>query len=144
MGIPFYGKEYNASDINQPFTGSDVAKLYNEYHGLINNGWEYVWDSDGQVPYLKSDTQNKIITIDDSLSVSKKSSYAISNNLGGLMIWALGYDYVDGDQKLNDGRIIVNRRCCKVAPTMPFSITPPLSPWRRPRIRPTLVINVSH
>ena len=52
------------------------------------------------MPYLKSDTQNKIITIDDSLSISKKSSYAISNNLGGLMIWALGYDYVDGDQKL--------------------------------------------
>ena len=100
VGIPFYGKEYNASDINQPFTGSDVARLYNEYHGLINNGWEYVWDSDGQVPYLKSDTQDKIITIDDSLSISKKSSYAISNNLGGLMIWALGYDYVDGDQKL--------------------------------------------
>ena len=100
VGIPFYGKEYNASDINQPFTGSDVAKLYNEYHGLINNGWEYVWDSDGQVPYLKSDTQNKIITIDDSLSISKKSSYAISNNLGGLMIWALGYDYVGGNQKL--------------------------------------------
>ena len=40
-------------DINQAFTGNDVARLYNEYHGLINNGWEYVWDSDGQVPYLK-------------------------------------------------------------------------------------------
>ena len=100
VGIPFYGKEYNAADINQPFTGNEVARVYNEYHELINNGWEYVWDSDGQVPYLKSDTQNKIITIDDSLSVSKKSSYAISNNLGGLMIWALGYDYVGGDQKL--------------------------------------------
>ena len=50
VGIPFYGKEYNASDINQPFAGSDVAILYNEYHGLINNGWEYLWDRDGQVP----------------------------------------------------------------------------------------------
>jgi len=99
-GIPFYGKEYNTTDINQPFAGGDVARLYNEYHGLINNGWEYVWDNDGQVPYLKSETQNKIITIDDSLSVSKKSVYAISKNLGGLMIWALGYDYIDGDQKL--------------------------------------------
>ena len=67
---------------------------------MINNGWDYIWDSDGQVPYLKSTSEDKIITIDDSLSVSKKSSYAISNNLGGLMIWALGYDYVGGDQKL--------------------------------------------
>ena len=100
VGIPFYGKEYNAADINQPFTGNEVARVYNEYHGLINNGWDYIWDSDGQVPYLKSTSEDKIITIDDSLSVSKKSSYAISNNLGGLMIWALGYDYVGGDQKL--------------------------------------------
>ena len=68
-------------DINQPFTGGDVAKLYNEYHGLINNGWEYVWDSDGQVPYLKSDTQNKIITIDDSLSVSKKAFMLFQQSL---------------------------------------------------------------
>ena len=73
---------------------------YNEYYGLINNGWDYIWNSDGQVPYLKNTTEDKIITIDDSLSVSIKSGYAISNNLGGLMIWALGYDYIDGTQKL--------------------------------------------
>ena len=100
VGIPFYGKEYNASDINQPFTGGEVARYYNEYHGLINNGWDYIWDSDGQVPYLKNTTEHKIITIDDSLSVSIKSEYAILNNFGGLMIWALGYDYIDGTQKL--------------------------------------------
>jgi chitinase len=100
VGIPFYGKEYNTSDINQPFTGDAVARLYNEYHGLINNGWNYIWDSNGQVPYLQNTNQNKIITIDDSLSVSIKSGYAISNNLGGLMIWALGYDYIEGEQKL--------------------------------------------
>ena len=100
VGIPFYGKEYNTSGINQAFTGDAVARLYNEYHGLINNGWNYIWDSNGQVPYLQNTSQNKIITIDDSLSVSIKSGYAISNNLGGLMIWALGYDYIGGEQKL--------------------------------------------
>ena len=100
VGIPFYGKEYNTSGINQAFTGDVVSRLYNEYHGLINNGWNYIWDSNGQVPYLQNTSQNKIITIDDSLSVSIKSGYAISNNLGGLMIWALGYDYTEGEQKL--------------------------------------------
>ena len=100
VGIPFYGKEYNTSGINQAFTGDVVSRLYNEYHGLINNGWNYIWDSNGQVPYLQNTSQNKIITIDDSLSVSIKSGYAISNNLGGLMIWALGYDYIGGEQKL--------------------------------------------
>ena len=67
---------------------------------LINNGWNYIWDNDGQVPYLQNTSQTKIITIDDSVSVSIKSGYAISNNLGGLMIWALGYDYIGGIQKL--------------------------------------------
>jgi len=60
VGIPFYGKEYNASDINQAFTGDVVSRLYNEYHGLINNGWNYIWDSNGQVPYLQNTSQNKI------------------------------------------------------------------------------------
>ena len=100
VGIPFYGKEYNTSDINQSFTGDVVSRLYNEYHGLIGNSWNYIWDNSGQVPYLQNDSQTKIITIDDSLSVSLKSEYAISNNLGGLMIWSLGSDYIEGEQKL--------------------------------------------
>ena len=100
MGIPFYGKEYNTTNINESFTGDVVARLYNEYHGLIDNGWNYIWDDSGQVPYLQNDSQTKIITIDDSMSVSLKSEYAISNNLGGLMIWALGYDYIESEQKL--------------------------------------------
>ena len=100
VGIPFYGKEYNTSGINQPFTGEVISRVYNEYDMLINNGWNYIWDNDGQVPYLQNTSQTKIITIDDSVSVSIKSGYAISNNLGGLMIWALGYDYIGGSQKL--------------------------------------------
>ena len=100
VGIPFYGKEYNTTDINEPFTGDVVSRLYNEYHGLIGNGWNYIWDNSGQVPYLQNDSQTKIITIEDSLSVSLKSEYAIANNLGGLMIWSLGSDYIEGGQKL--------------------------------------------
>ena len=100
VGIPFYGKEYNTSGINQPFTGEVISRVYNEYDMLINNGWNYIWDNNGQVPYLQNTSQTKIITIDDSVSVSIKSGYAISNNLGGLMIWALGYDYIGGSQKL--------------------------------------------
>jgi chitinase len=100
LGIPFYGKEYNASNINESFTGDVVSRLYNEYHGLIGNGWNYIWDSNGQVPYLQNTSQTKIISIDDSLSVSIKSEYAISNNLGGLMIWSLGSDYIESEQIL--------------------------------------------
>jgi len=100
IGIPFYGKEYNATDINHSFTGQTITRLYNECHGLIGNGWNYMWDNIGLSPYLQNNSQSKIITFDDSLSVSLKSEYVISNNLGGLMIWALGYDEINGEQKL--------------------------------------------
>lgn len=100
LGIPFYGKQYNATDINQPFTGTVLDKRYYEVQGLIETGWNYVWDNDGQVPYTYNNEQTKVITFDDSLAVSIKSEYAIANNLGGLMIWALGYDKVDLEQEL--------------------------------------------
>ena len=100
MGLAFYGKEYNSSNINQSFSGEVLTKIYSEYIPLINNGWNYYWDSLGQVPFLINSTQNKIITMEDSTSISLKCQYARQNNLGGMMIWALSYDYVGGNQLL--------------------------------------------
>ena len=100
MGLAFYGKEYNSSNINQPFSGEVLTKIFSEYATLINNGWDYYWDSLGQVPFLINSTQNKIITMEDSISISLKCQYARQNNLGGMMIWALSYDYVGGNQLL--------------------------------------------
>lgn len=100
MGLAFYGKEYNSSTINQSFTGDVLTRIYSEYAPLIDNGWDYYWDPLGQVPFLINTTQNKIITIEDSLSISLKCQYARQNNLGGMMIWALSYDYVGGNQLL--------------------------------------------
>ncbi len=100
MGLAFYGKEYNSSNINQSFSGEVLTKIYSEYAPLINNGWDYYWDFLGQVPFLINSTQNKIITIEDSISISLKCQYARQNNLGGMMIWALSYDYVGGNQLL--------------------------------------------
>ena len=100
IGLAFYGKQYNAADINQPFLGEVQTLLYNQYEFLINNGWEYIWDYTGQVPYLRSTAQDKIITIEDSTSIAKKSNYVKNNQIGGLMIWALSYDIINGKQKL--------------------------------------------
>ena len=100
LGLPFWGKKYNATDINMPFTGEVVDKLYSEIPSLINNGWSYEWDSIAYSPYLKKDDGTKIITFDDEESIKYKCDFAHTRSLGGVMIWALSYDLVQGEQRL--------------------------------------------
>ena len=100
IGLAFYGKQYNALDINQSFQGEVASLLYNQYEHYINNGWDYNWDNTAQSPYLRNSAQDQIITIEDSNSIARKSDYVKNNQIGGLMIWALSYDYVGGNQLL--------------------------------------------
>ena len=100
IGLAFYGKQYNTIDINQSFQGEVVALLYNQYEVYINNGWDYTWDNTAQNPYLHNSELGQIITIEDSISIARKSDYVKNNQIGGVMIWALGYDIIDGEQKL--------------------------------------------
>ena len=100
LGLPFWGKKYNASDINMSFSGDVVDKFYPEIINLIDNGWTYEWDSVARCPYLRNDEQSKIITFDDEESIKYKCEFAHDRSLGGVMIWALSYDLVQGEQKL--------------------------------------------
>ena len=100
LGLPFWGKRYDASDINESFTGTVVDKRYYEIPELIGNGWTYQWDSDAYCPYLAKDDQTKILTFDDPESIRHKCEYALERELGGVMIWALGYDVTGNGQEL--------------------------------------------
>ena len=100
LGLPFWGKRYYASDINQSFTGDVADKRYNEIPNLIGNGWEYNWDNNAHCPYLRKDDYSRIITYDDPESIGYKCEYAIELELGGVMIWALGYDETTNGQVL--------------------------------------------
>ena len=100
LGLPFWGKKYITSDINGSFSGEVNDLRYYEIPGLIGNGWEYQWDSDAYCPYLIKDDQSKILTYDDQESIRYKCEYAIEKELGGVMIWALGYDMTSNGQEL--------------------------------------------
>jgi len=100
IGLAFYGKQYNATNINQSYQGEVVSLLYNQYKNYFNNDWEYIWDNTAQSPYLRNSDQDQIITIEDSTSVARKVDYVKNNQIGGLMLWALSYDIVDGKQEL--------------------------------------------
>ena len=100
MGIPFWGKKYQTSTINGSFSGDVVDMRYYEIIGLIDNGWNYNWDDVAKCPYLVKEDQSKIITYDNPLSIQLKCQYASERNLGGVMVWALGYDDIASDESL--------------------------------------------
>lgn len=101
LGIPFYGRQFNASELYGPSTGGDVTYNYSDIAGfLAGGGWQRYWDSTSAVPYLLNDGRTRFITYDDSLSVSYKVQFARERGLGGVMIWALGQDVVGGTSAL--------------------------------------------
>jgi len=100
LGLPFWGIQFNASNINGSFTGSTVDIRYSEIPGMINNGWTYHWDSIAYCPYLINDEQTNVLVYDNPESITYKCEYAIERELGGVMIWALGYDVTSNGQEL--------------------------------------------
>jgi GH18 family chitinase len=91
LGMPFYGKECNASRLYGAATSwSDLE--YTTIAPRLKSGWDYFWDQVSKVPYLLNANRTKFVTFDDSLSLSFKCEYAKTNGLGGVMIWALGQD----------------------------------------------------
>jgi chitinase len=100
LGVPFYGKEFNATGLYQQQSGvTDLT--YTVISPRINNaGWEYYWDDFSLVPYLQNTANTKVVTFDDTISIRVKCEYALDNNLSGMMIWALGQDVIGSSQPL--------------------------------------------
>jgi len=55
-------------------------------------GWVRYWDDTAKVPYLYNATENKFISYDDKESIDLKVKYALSQELGGVMIWEISQD----------------------------------------------------
>jgi chitinase len=100
LGLPFYGKEFQASALNGPKTEPTIDITYADIPGKLSHNWAYLWDSIAQVPYLLAPSGTKLDTFDDSTSLSLKCAYAKSSGLTGVMIWALGQDLFAGRQPL--------------------------------------------
>ena len=98
-GVPFYGWQFNASAMFGPSTGASQLH-HNQIAPLLAAGWTRYWDSTTRVPHLINPAQNRVISYDDSASVSEKCAYVRSRGLGGVIIWALGQDYLNGEQPL--------------------------------------------
>ena len=100
IGVPFYARGFNASGLYQPSSGAGSEFRYSAIPDLINAGWTRHWDDVALVPFLVNSDNTQLISYDDALSVRYKAEYAVSKNLKGLMIWALGQDFIGGEQPL--------------------------------------------
>jgi len=100
MGMPFWGVKWDSPNINEPFTGNTVDIMYYDIPELIGNGWTYFWDYDARCPYLIKDDNTQIITYENQQSIGLKCQYALEQELGGVMIWALSYDKTENGQEL--------------------------------------------
>lgn len=96
LALPYYGQHWKtATSTSESATTSHVGSTrYKDtsIEAATHGGW--IWNSDFEVPwYTWNDGSNwNQIWADNEASLSKKYDLAISNNLGGIGIWALNYD----------------------------------------------------
>lgn len=106
LGIPFYGKMYASSGLNQAWdsltTENPVLGLtYRDVLNNINDSYTYNFDEEAKVPYYISLSENRFISFDDTTSVKIKTEYAINSGLKGVMIWEITQDKLsDNSQPL--------------------------------------------
>ena len=103
MGLPFFGQQFNAATAiyqtnNAPSAGSSPD--YKDIAPLIGSGWTAYRGATSGVPYLLRNGAAGVISFDDATSIAAKCSFVKNNNLGGVMIWHLGKDFVSGSQPL--------------------------------------------
>jgi len=99
LGIPFYGRSFEAAGLYKPATNSQYY-VYSEIKKLIASGWKYNWDSCAEVPYLLSPSKKTLLSFDDKKSIQKKAQYLLAKKAAGFIIWEITADVVNGRAEL--------------------------------------------
>lgn len=94
MGVPYYGYDWPTIDDSRqsPTTGSATAVTYSSARSALLTHTRQ-WDDAHQNPWYKYFTSNWRQTwYDDEQSLALKYDLALSLGIGGVGMWALGYD----------------------------------------------------
>ncbi|MCI2228761.1 glycosyl hydrolase family 18 protein [Polaribacter sp. MSW13] len=96
LAVPYYGQHWKtATNVSESSTTSSMGSTRyrnTATDAATHGGW--IWNADFEVPwYTWNDGADwNQVWADNETSISKKYDLAISNNLGGVGIWALNYD----------------------------------------------------
>ncbi len=91
LGLPFYGIEWptESGEKKSPTTGKGKAKTYVQAKALAEQ-YGRLWDDEGWGPWVSYDTYRQC-WYDDGESLGYKYDLVLEYDLGGIGIWALGY-----------------------------------------------------
>lgn len=99
LGLPYYGYEWPTSSLSVPSstTGTGSAKTYNVVKNNSSGNYStanHIWEQDSYTDIFTftSGGQNKqcFITLEDGFN--KRLEFVERTDIGGIGIWALGYD----------------------------------------------------
>jgi spore germination protein len=101
LGIPFYGYEWQTTSANSqaltfPDTGSTAS--FERVQELLANSAELSlsekWNEEALSPYISYSEKGQtfVVYYENSRSISYKLDYVNQLDLGGIAIWALGYE----------------------------------------------------
>ncbi|CAD7077407.1 unnamed protein product [Hermetia illucens] len=108
LGIAAYGRSYTLANANNRFVGATTsgpgpAGPYTNAPGTLsyleickeqlNGGWTVAYDGTQKNPYMYKGTT--WVGFDNQESVTLKTEFAISYNLGGVYLWSLDLDDVN-------------------------------------------------
>ncbi|NMM48480.1 glycosyl hydrolase family 18 protein [Marinigracilibium pacificum] len=96
LGLPYYGSEWVTYDLKFPskarkFIGTTTYRNIRKKHGDLACCEDDISKSKFYV-YRDNANNYRQLWYEDSLSLSRKYDYINDQNLGGVGIWALGYD----------------------------------------------------
>ncbi|MBF9253444.1 glycoside hydrolase family 18 protein [Pontibacter sp. 172403-2] len=101
VGSAFYARVWE--DVPDQLNGIYQSGRFKEavnYNDLdnyftANPGFTAYWDSTAQAPFSYNASKQLFATYDDSLSIARKTEYALAHNLGGIMFWEFSGDKMD-------------------------------------------------
>jgi spore germination protein YaaH len=139
LGFPYYGRDWVVSGDPSAYPADDgpgsgqsrtYARIRSDYGGYTPR-----WDPHSQTPWLYywSGSEPHQLWYDDAESLGRKYDLVIARGLGGIAIWALGYDgeYPELWELLED------RFAARPTPTPTSSPTPTTAPPPSPTPPPT-------
>lgn len=99
LAIPFYGYEWQTFTAKQKSSvveGSGALATYKRVRELLEERRDVVksWDNISKSPWLSYKQYGSIhqIYYEDDRSIAEKIKFAKEKNMGGIAIWALGYE----------------------------------------------------
>lgn len=96
MGVPYYGYDWktNSTAVPSSTVETGVARLYNYLKNNFFGTYTRLWDQHSFSPYFiyTSGGQTRQCWFEDEESLAYRYDMVLNKQMGGIGIWALGYD----------------------------------------------------